>query len=43
MRTTSSIEMRISNYKSEDPNYLKIGLDNDGKKLRKFGINIMIK
>ena len=43
MRTTSSIEMRISNYKSVDPNYLKIGLDNGGKKLRKFGIIIMTK
>lgn len=43
MRTTSSIEMRISNYKSVDPNYLKIGLDNGGKKLRKFVIIIMTK
>ncbi len=34
--TTSSIEMRISNYKSVDPNYHKIGLANGGKSVKEF-------
>lgn len=38
-RTTSSIEMRISNYKSVDPNYPKIGLDNGGKKVKEIWDN----
>ena len=35
-RTTSSIEMRISNYKSVDPDYKKIGLANGGKSVLDF-------
>ena len=35
-RTTSSIEMRISNYKSVDPNYHKVGLANGGKSVKEF-------
>lgn len=39
MRTIYSIEIRISNYKSVDPNYLKIGLDNGGKKVKEIWDN----
>lgn len=35
-RTPSSIEMRISNYKSVDPNYKKVGLSNGGKHVKEF-------
>lgn len=35
-RTTSSIEMRISNYKSVDPDYHKVGLANGGKSVKEF-------
>ena len=35
-RTPSSIEMRISNYKSVDPNYKKVGLANGGKSVEEF-------
>ena len=35
-RTPSSIEMRISNYKSVDPNYYKTGLANGGKSVKYF-------
>ncbi len=34
--TPSSIEMRISNYKSVDPNYHKVGLANGGKSVKEF-------
>lgn len=39
IRTTSSIEMRISNYKAVDANYLKNGLDNVGKKVKQIWDN----
>lgn len=35
-RTPSSIEMRISNYKSVDPNYTKVGLANGGKSVLEY-------
>ena len=35
-RTPSSIEMRISNYKSVDPNYDKVGLANGGKSVQEY-------
>lgn len=35
-RTTSSIEMRISNYKSVDPNYKKTGLANGGRSVLEY-------
>ena len=35
-RTPASIEMRISNYKSVDPKYSKVGLPNGGENVLKI-------